>query len=373
MDSPDDETTQNTVGSGDALRRCNKCFKPQTAGVSLRKCGGCSTVVYCSLECQKVQWPRHKPLCRAGTPAHDAAVARYGYPSLATFSQDLQDFLDANEWALRMIITLQRQLQRDANPDVPFSQLPMLLRFSLRVQAIWSSSTHKHRSPATRFGVVSQTFHDLDAYARNETRMWAQTAVLRDEAHRAFIHKYPQYIGQLFVVQYEVPGTNHFQFEFYPLQTPLAPTPGTVEQRRLILEDMMGFCTRSINDGFPLRTNTSEEVMFPVNLEACPGTFVRSGGCWTWKAILDDWKSYIPGQHRRLDLAVAAVKMRMPIQLLILTSLWITCCVSVVVPQDIFDEGRSAVFLDVLLPIQAYIDLRDSVNLQRMLTGIRYD
>lgn len=126
-------------------------------------------------------------------------MASHGYPSLSTFSRDLSDFLDAHEWALQMMITLQRQLQHDTHPDVPFTKLPMLLRITLHGQPA-TQDTRMRGCPATRFAVVSQTFHDLDAYARKEKHTWEQIAVLRDEGHHSFIRKYPQYVGQLFVV-----------------------------------------------------------------------------------------------------------------------------------------------------------------------------
>ncbi|RDX52871.1 hypothetical protein OH76DRAFT_1480466 [Lentinus brumalis] len=328
----------DTVRRADPLGRCNTCLKAPPAGTKLMKRGACLAAFYCSTQCQKAHWPRHKSTCRATTAQDPASVARYGYTSFATFSRDFQDFLDAHEWALRMIVSVQRQLQRDAHPDVPFSELPMLLRVALRCQTT-SSDTQKHRSPATRFAVVSQIFHDLDAYARTQERLWEQNAPVRDEIHRAFAQQLPQYTGQLFAVHYDVPaGMDHLAF--FPVQTPLEPAPGTPEQRRAILEDMLDLCTRSINDGFPLRITTLEGNRFPESLLAYPGTFVRSEGCWVWKAILEDWKSYTPGQHRCLDLAVAGVKTRLAIPDLILSSLHITCAVSTLIVQDAFIRRR---------------------------------
>ncbi|TFK88280.1 hypothetical protein K466DRAFT_77323 [Polyporus arcularius HHB13444] len=278
MDTPE-TTVSNRVGSGDSLRRCNRCFSPQTAGVRLRRCGGCSTVVYCSLECQKVQWPLHKPLCRAETTEDAAKVACYGYASLGAFSRDLDDFMDAHEWAFRMLITMERQLQRDRNPDVPFSELPMLLRFSLRCQTT-RSDTHQLRNPAMLFALVSQTFEDLDAFARKNKNTYAQTASTRESAHRNFVREFPHYTGQIFAVEHRVPGTNHASMHFYPIETPLAPALGTPQQRRPISEDMVDFCKRSINDGFPMGMNVSGGFL------AYPGTFVRLG-----KAICEEWES----------------------------------------------------------------------------------
>ncbi|KAI0700518.1 hypothetical protein C8T65DRAFT_580272 [Cerioporus squamosus] len=311
---------QNSL-CGDALRHCNNCAKRETSGAKLRKCGGCSTAFYCSVECQKAEWRRHKGCGDSGS---------LRYESVDVFARDLQDFMEAHSWAFRMLISVQRQLQRDANPDVPSSELSRLLRFRLRCQAT-ISDTHKHRNPATRFLLVSHTFEDLDTYASNSELVWEQSAAMRDEAHRAYTLQYPRYTGQLFAVKYKVPGTHAGAMNYFPVETPRAPAPGTPEQRRPILEDMAEFCTRSINHGFPMRMQVSGHAF---TLLAYPGTFVRSERRWTWQAIFEDWKSYTPGQHRRLDLAVAEMKTRMTIPQLILSSLQITSGVSVLISED---------------------------------------
>ncbi|KAI0700499.1 hypothetical protein C8T65DRAFT_657552 [Cerioporus squamosus] len=218
-DSHSEEVVLQHPACGDSLRHCNSCFKRETTGVKLRKCGGCAKVVYCSLECQKAEWPRHKPTCMGGTAEDAATVARYGYASVSAFARDLQDFLDANTWAFRMLITVQRQLQLDANPGVPFSELPKLLRFRLRCQTT-RSDTHKHRNPATRFALLSYTFDDVDAYARKNELWWEQGAVIRDDANCAFTRQYPRHVGDFFAAEYTVPGTNAGAMDHFPLQTP---------------------------------------------------------------------------------------------------------------------------------------------------------
>ncbi|KAJ6532467.1 hypothetical protein B0H19DRAFT_1187609 [Mycena capillaripes] len=42
---------------------CYKCFEEED--VRLHRCGGCLRIVYCSLECQKLDWKVHKPMCKA--------------------------------------------------------------------------------------------------------------------------------------------------------------------------------------------------------------------------------------------------------------------------------------------------------------------
>ena len=46
--------------------QCAVCPKNAAdAGVRLKKCGGCSSIFYCSPECSRAHWPRHKAQCKA--------------------------------------------------------------------------------------------------------------------------------------------------------------------------------------------------------------------------------------------------------------------------------------------------------------------
>jgi hypothetical protein len=48
-----------------SLKRCAYCAKADTyAFDSLKMCGRCKVVCYCSSECQVADWPNHKKVCR---------------------------------------------------------------------------------------------------------------------------------------------------------------------------------------------------------------------------------------------------------------------------------------------------------------------
>ncbi|KDQ07502.1 hypothetical protein BOTBODRAFT_180681 [Botryobasidium botryosum FD-172 SS1] len=49
--------------------QCQFCFKSKLDGVTLKKCSSCHLDEYCSRECQKNAWPRHKALCKRNTTA----------------------------------------------------------------------------------------------------------------------------------------------------------------------------------------------------------------------------------------------------------------------------------------------------------------
>jgi ankyrin repeat protein len=44
-------------------RVCAACGKRSGTFAALRKCAGCQSVKYCSVACQHVHWPVHKPSC----------------------------------------------------------------------------------------------------------------------------------------------------------------------------------------------------------------------------------------------------------------------------------------------------------------------
>ncbi|KAI0752798.1 hypothetical protein C8Q80DRAFT_1267287 [Daedaleopsis nitida] len=45
------------------LMQCQFCFKSRAEGAAFFRCTGCSIEIYCSRECQKKAWSRHKEKC----------------------------------------------------------------------------------------------------------------------------------------------------------------------------------------------------------------------------------------------------------------------------------------------------------------------
>jgi len=43
---------------------CAKCHKYGGKDGKLKKCSGCNAIFYCSPECQKLDWKRHKHECK---------------------------------------------------------------------------------------------------------------------------------------------------------------------------------------------------------------------------------------------------------------------------------------------------------------------
>ncbi|KAJ7101960.1 hypothetical protein C8R44DRAFT_988280 [Mycena epipterygia] len=58
------------------LTQCQYCYKSRGPGVSLQKCGGCQSALYCSKECQKNGWKTHKAKCALNQRAKELPVER---------------------------------------------------------------------------------------------------------------------------------------------------------------------------------------------------------------------------------------------------------------------------------------------------------
>ncbi|KAF5325093.1 hypothetical protein D9619_010016 [Psilocybe cf. subviscida] len=55
------------------LTQCQHCYKSRmSGGAKLSKCGGCKIAQYCSRECQKADWQKHKDQCKSNQLLHEA-------------------------------------------------------------------------------------------------------------------------------------------------------------------------------------------------------------------------------------------------------------------------------------------------------------
>eukprot|EP01054_Gregarina_sp_Poly1_P011164 Gregarina_sp_Poly_1__11163@NODE_909_length_5750_cov_103_012845_g648_i0_p4_GENE_NODE_909_length_5750_cov_103_012845_g648_i0NODE_909_length_5750_cov_103_012845_g648_i0_p4_ORF_typecomplete_len245_score27_10zfMYND/PF01753_18/1_4e04zfMYND/PF01753_18/1_1e11zfC6H2/PF15801_5/0_68Meleagrin/PF08189_11/1_4e04Meleagrin/PF08189_11/0_11_NODE_909_length_5750_cov_103_012845_g648_i023533087 len=55
----------SSPATSSAATHCQNCFKERCMGIKLSKCGNCRKVAYCSVDCQKADWPYHKRMCAA--------------------------------------------------------------------------------------------------------------------------------------------------------------------------------------------------------------------------------------------------------------------------------------------------------------------
>jgi hypothetical protein len=57
------ESTNEKRGEGNLKNLCENCLKDDCKN----KCGSCKSVYYCSTECQKKNWEKHKLICKKKT------------------------------------------------------------------------------------------------------------------------------------------------------------------------------------------------------------------------------------------------------------------------------------------------------------------
>jgi hypothetical protein len=89
----------STHFSNPATRQCNNCMKNTE---NAKVCAACKNAFYCSKDCQRANWPRHKPVCQlkqagsVGAAAASAAIVPAGRtPALTQTERYLKD-LDRN-------------------------------------------------------------------------------------------------------------------------------------------------------------------------------------------------------------------------------------------------------------------------------------
>ncbi|KIJ35889.1 hypothetical protein M422DRAFT_261844 [Sphaerobolus stellatus SS14] len=90
-------------------RNCSGCLKNAYQGNSLRACGRCKRTSYCSIECQKHDWPIHKQFCGKTADKRLATLVKH--------------FMENNELMqhLQMARILSLNLVSDPKPDIPIS------------------------------------------------------------------------------------------------------------------------------------------------------------------------------------------------------------------------------------------------------------
>ncbi|KAI1783173.1 hypothetical protein LXA43DRAFT_956582 [Ganoderma leucocontextum] len=73
----------------------------EAAGVKLKKCTGCSAVLYCSKKCQIDAWPTHRSMCREQSKGTTTPL---GYSSTASVANALKRWTNIHVWTMQTII-----------------------------------------------------------------------------------------------------------------------------------------------------------------------------------------------------------------------------------------------------------------------------
>ncbi|KAI0688304.1 hypothetical protein C8T65DRAFT_589623 [Cerioporus squamosus] len=310
-----------SASSLSALRRCYHCGRSsQTEGENfrLRRCGGCMTSRYCSKDCQKADWNKHKIHCRttvefAAEPETATAINEelqsLGFSSFHGFAEAFTEFLDAHDWALKAcakaFVLMEGGIEWSQNPQ-------KMLWITLAPASSPGVPARRNTSRILKFKYhefinLEEKFAEIP-----ETGLkWAEYESERQAAHRRYsIH--PSYVG-LLPVMYEVQGVNMTQSLYYPLYRPTRNTTCAQISKRLTLGDILTLCIGSINEGFPLRPIDDASPLL-----AFPGQYVRDQGTWTWRPFFADWNRYRRGAFKALDETLSRMEVGVTVPELIL-------------------------------------------------------
>ncbi|CAD7971426.1 unnamed protein product [Amoebophrya sp. A25] len=105
-------------------RKCVNCEKTETLNTELKNCSRCKTVEYCSRECQKADWPRHKYICRE----RKMGLAPVVGPTMSSDAGSTE-VLDEREEAWKMLERIAAETEHD--PEIR-SDADIYLEESLR-------------------------------------------------------------------------------------------------------------------------------------------------------------------------------------------------------------------------------------------------
>ncbi|TFK82139.1 hypothetical protein K466DRAFT_568598 [Polyporus arcularius HHB13444] len=323
-----------------ALRKCSYCGFAPTDTHKLRKCRGClAAPTYCSKDCQRADWRIHKALSKQPGFADmslDTSAHTLGYPNPDELLKSVSAFIASHDWALRTAIRACAVLTHGVGlDDHPRDQILLC-----RLARAPSNNAGMECNPAQGFKFVELRYCPIESWVHGglggaeEPRLkeaFERGLQVADEQHRSRAHEdgCKHYLGMR-VAAFTIDGVSAAPVQFIPLyhiDPDIAPPPvrGDV---RVALEDLLEFCTRSINGGqFVLRR------LFAPSREigpwvVVPGRYVRMQQNWVWEPIFDDWEDYESGRVEYPALSVALVGLRTPpaLSMFLFRSLWIHLC-----------------------------------------------
>ncbi|KAI1784228.1 hypothetical protein LXA43DRAFT_1043426 [Ganoderma leucocontextum] len=301
-------TVHIPLESSRILRSCYHCRRPQDATVQLKKCAGCRIVEYCSKECQKASWPRHKPICgtnckilgeKANTATLEVMVSYHGFKTISDATEAFKVFLQAHRWAINVHATTSLRRKQGFNPAAGDVEDWV---FMGTLQCLTTSQSRKRLDPASAFRLVGERFVPMDEFkdsSDHRASLFEQWSGPQREATTEMYKSQPRFFGTYPVV-YKVGPMGLCTTTYYPFN---APNPAILsldeDKRHEVLDDLNSLAKER-----------------PLN--ALPGRFVRSNKIWTWEPMFADWEAYMaadPRPHETvlLDDAIARLKSGIPI------------------------------------------------------------
>ncbi|RDX52823.1 hypothetical protein OH76DRAFT_1400067 [Lentinus brumalis] len=278
-------------------------------GHELKRCAGCSTVLYCNKECQKAAWPQHRTFCQPAKARHNSTQAGGGpeavhgpFSSMAVYVDALTYWRQSHYQAIQTIVKGHAVLEGGVEREASHPHKMLFFRLALRDQgSAHSSRPRAPRNPALTFALKEHYFMPREFVAAS-CSSGDKTEDAETEALHQLSLQDPSYDGFIPVI-FNVEGIEIQLSGYYPQFRPAKPVRMAQERKEQVVRAVLEFCQDSINGGFPLQVANSMVV---------PGKFVREGGKWEWKPSISDWESYCTGDEGNEALDATLERLDLP-------------------------------------------------------------
>ncbi|KAI1782822.1 hypothetical protein LXA43DRAFT_904786 [Ganoderma leucocontextum] len=246
---------------------CETAARPGSGVDRLKKCGGCSVVLYCSKACQVQAWPTHKHMCRSRSKEQ---AAELGYPSAVSAASALKRWANIHLWPLRTIAEATAHQTGGGNPDANGSDNPSM---AFRLEEC---------------GIVGKDDRD---FLRSQWLLIESTCKSMAEAMREKLNEVERRTFAGFIpAAFYFKTSGMVSFHQYPLyrlrEHGCGPSYGRghTEEEHVLFDDISTCCMESINCGLVLRAPVGDDNQPLPDV----GVFTPSKKSWVWKCL--DWK-----------------------------------------------------------------------------------
>ncbi|EJF62666.1 hypothetical protein DICSQDRAFT_154493 [Dichomitus squalens LYAD-421 SS1] len=254
---------------------CARCKKDGLSKQDLKRCGGCRAAMYCSRDCQRGDWPSHRPLCRPGSV--DTGAQAVGYRASMSLANTVRDWANVHRETFSTIV---HALVRSAGG------VERVLKDEEGVFVHLRPLQRVFDNPATAFEITSLSL--LNKHVRSEPIFvqWEEPQKSYREslaASQARRNTNSRLAGMI-PVTYVVEGTDlvvHSQETLYRPNFHASDCP-VDELTAAAFKDILSLCIRCVSTGLVLRASLGSDSVVPD-----AGYMVRQKKTWEWKRSED--------------------------------------------------------------------------------------
>ena len=287
----------------------NICALCGNASTTLKRCTGCTVVLYCSKACQKQDWPEHKSVRLLPTPIASRAdnvrpscrvspneevhkdYIKSGYTAPATVSAKVREWAETHRYALSIITNAAVHLARA--PDEKLEDTLASQRAMTFVIVPLGDNPHED-NPSTAFRIVGSGF-----IGRDDEEFLKDSWEDAQQYHRAEIEEFqrqpepsPAIAGLVLTCFFvnTIGLTILNDFPIYRVRTEQLFAPPLDVGSRFVLEETSRLC-KSLMRTIKLVIREPQE---RGQLVPDVGTLVQSKKTWKWKKEDLDWRDRLP-------------------------------------------------------------------------------